>query len=94
MEIGKRDPIIVHQPDGADSRRGEIEGRGRAETAGAETQNARRFQPFLSRQADLRQHDVARIAPAFFVVQSGAYLFVRRRRRHFLTSSHFTPTIR
>ena len=47
MEIGKRHPIVIHHPDRADARRREIEGRGRTEPAGAETQNARRLQLFL-----------------------------------------------
>ncbi len=41
MQIGKRHPIVIHNPDGPDTGRCEIERRGRTESARPETQNTR-----------------------------------------------------
>ena len=71
MQIGERDPVVIDQPDRADTGRGQIKRGRRAEPARAEAKDARRFQPLLAGEADLRQHDVARVTAAFLLVQAG-----------------------
>ena len=71
LQIGQRDDIVVDDAERADAGRRQIFEHRRAEPAGADHQHARALQPLLAGAADLRQHDVARIALQFF----------RRKRR-------------
>src|SRR5689334_12738400 len=89
MEIGKRNLIVIDNPDRANARRREIKRRRRAEPARAETKDARRFQPFLAGPPDLREHDVTRVTPLLGCAQRR--LFVRQSRSYSFTNSHLIP---
>ena len=49
LQIGERDTIIVDDAERADSRRGEVEQRWRAEPAGPDHEDSRRRQRLLAR---------------------------------------------
>ena len=65
MQIGKRDAVVVDDPERPDAGSGQILQRGRAQAAGADDQSPRRLEPVLTGAADAAQHDLARIALDF-----------------------------
>ena len=74
LQIGQRNRVVIDDAERADAGGGEIFEHRRAEPAGADHQHPRALQPLLPRTADLRQHDVARVALQFFVGEGGAVM--------------------
>ncbi len=72
LQVGERDRVVVHDPDGADAGRREIEQRRRAEPARADYQHARALERVLAGPAHLVQHDVAGITFEFLRREHGA----------------------
>ena len=66
VQVRKIDIVRIDQSNRADSGRREIKRSGGTESAGANAQNARRFQSTLSLDADLRENEMARIARELF----------------------------
>jgi len=69
----------IQDADLPDAGRGQVHDDGRAETAGADAQNARRADFLLPGQSDFRQNQVTRVTANFVVVQfhktrGGAYV--------------------
>ena len=62
LQVRQRDRVVVDDAERADTGRGQIEQRRRAQPAGADHQHARALERGLSGPADLAQHDVAGIA--------------------------------
>ncbi len=62
LEIGEIDHVAVDEPDRADARRGQVEGRGRTQSAGADDQDLGLVQLLLPLAADIRQNDVPAVA--------------------------------
>jgi hypothetical protein len=59
LEVRRVDGVVVDDPECADTRGREVEGRGRAEAAGTDQENARVEQPLLALLADLGDEQVA-----------------------------------
>ena len=72
LQVGQRHRVVVDDAERADAGGREILQHRRAEPAGADDQHARALQLLLARAADLRQHDVARIALEFFAAKAAA----------------------
>src|SRR5690606_22238710 len=66
LQVVQRDDIIIDDPDGADTGRGEIKRNRRAKAAGAHDQDTRLFQPLLARATDIPQNEMPLVALDFF----------------------------
>ena len=66
VQVRKIDLVRIDQSDRADSGRRQIKRGGGTESAGANAQNARRFQSALSLDADLRENEMARVTRELF----------------------------
>ncbi len=62
LQVAGVDHIEVHQTEGADAGRGEIESERRAKAPGADAKNLRGFEALLAFHAHFRQDEVPRIA--------------------------------
>ena len=62
LQVGQRDDVVVHDPDGADAGGCEIQRDRAAEPAGADHQDLGAKQPLLPDPAHLLQHDVPGVA--------------------------------
>ena len=69
LQVRQRNGIVVDDAERADTGGGKILQNRRAEAAGADDKNARGLQLLLTRPADLRQDDVARVALDFFWIE-------------------------
>ena len=81
LQVGERHGVVVDDAERADAGRREILQHRRAEPAGADDQHPRALQLLLAGAADLRQHDVARIAFEFFG-RKGVAAFMGRTIKH------------
>jgi hypothetical protein len=67
LQVGQVHRVAIGQHQGADPGRGQIEGRRRTQTAGADHQRSRIDDVLLAFDADLRQQDVAAVAQQLLV---------------------------
>jgi hypothetical protein len=70
LEVRQRHMIEIDNPDRSDTRCGQIEDDGAAQSAGPHYQYARCYQPGLAGASHLAQHNVPGIAFEFFIGQS------------------------
>jgi hypothetical protein len=71
VQVREVDPVVVHDAEPAYPRRGEVEQQRRAEPAGADDEHPRVAQAPLPHPADLRQDDLAGVAPQLGVAELG-----------------------
>ena len=83
VEIRLVDDVEVDEADRADPGRGQVQSERRAEPSGAHDEHARRLEPLLALGTDLRQDEMARVAPDLLVRQ------VRKRGRGHRVHSTF-----
>ena len=62
LEVGQVHHVQVHDADGADTRKGQVDGAGRAETTGADDQGLGLHQGALALGADVAHDNVAAVA--------------------------------
>ena len=62
LQVALVDDVEVHEPEGADAGRGEVERRRRPEPAGADADDLRRLQALLALDAHLGQGQVTAVA--------------------------------
>lgn len=74
LQIGLVDDVEFDDADGADTRRGQIQQRGRAESAGADHEHLRVLQALLTVHPDVRDDQVAAVAGHLFIAQFGCRL--------------------
>ncbi len=74
LQIARVDDIEIDEAEGADSRRGQIQGQRRTESAGADTQHLGGLELLLAFHADFGQDQVARVARDLFIAQLGQLL--------------------
>ena len=75
LEVGQIDYIVIDDADGANAGCRQIQQQRRAETAGADDQDARRLQLCLANAPDLLQQDVAGVALDFFFREIEVHAF-------------------
>jgi hypothetical protein len=68
LEVANVDDVEIDETERADTRRGEIERRGRAEPAGADEQHARRFDTPLPLELDAGKDEMP-VVPAKLVAR-------------------------
>src|SRR5262249_41513793 len=61
LQVGEIDGVEIDEPEPADARGRQVQPERRAEPAGADKQDARRLQPLLPFDADLRHDQVAAV---------------------------------
>ena len=78
LEVGEVHHVEVHDADGADAGRGQVERQRRAEPAGADREHPRRLELPLALDADLRQQQVPGVAQHLGVRELGQLGLDRR----------------
>ena len=72
LQVRLVDDVGVDDPESADARRGEVEGRGRAEATGPDEEHARVQEALLALLADLGDQEVAAVAGALLASRARA----------------------